>query len=123
MLDRLFKVAQLSTAVSAFQTFVPSTDDSLQGNSDDAAAYCNGNTFCERTREFKLDAEMDGHTNLSYSLTGLNLVDDVVHGGKKYQGTLSFANKEACQGDFGYLASDLTLNVSIYQEGILRVDI
>ena len=66
---------------------------------------------------------MNGHTNLGYSLAGLDLVDDVLHGGKKYQGTLSFADKEACQGDFGYLASDLTLNVSIYQEGILRVDI
>ena len=98
-------------------------DDSLPGNSDDAAAFCNENTFCERSREFKLDTEIDGHENLRYSLTGLDLVDDEVHEGKKYQGTLSFANKEACQGDFGYLASDLTLNVSIYQEGILRVDI
>ena len=42
MLDRLFKVALLSIAVSAFQTFEPPMVDSIQGNSDDTE-----NTFCE----------------------------------------------------------------------------
>ena len=39
--------------------------------------------------------------NEYYSLTGLDLVDDVVHGGKKYQVTLSPADKEAFQYKFG----------------------
>ena len=61
---------------------------------------------------------------MRYSLAGLDLVDDEVNGGKKYQVTISFdvPDIEAFQGEYlcyFYFNPDIILNFSFYQEGMV----
>ena len=52
------------------------TDASVENTvQDDATAHClSGNSFCERTREFKLDVLRNSGSEISYSLLKDSLV-------------------------------------------------